>query len=152
LRRPHHGVDVQVGAGRLGRAEEDGLVRFPRMEGAPVRLRVHRDRRNAHRAARAGHAHRDLPPVGDEDPADQASSATMLPSARMRALRSAAASFFLFLAVGLAVAWPSLRWPMVYDDLHLLRPFTPAEKAGAWSGSWDPDGIEHAGLRPLTLL
>jgi len=70
----------------------------------------------------------------------------------MRALRSAAASFFLFLAVGLAVAWPSLRWPMVYDDLHLLRSFTPAEKAGAWSGSWDPDGIEHAGLRPLTLL
>lgn len=70
----------------------------------------------------------------------------------MRALRSAAASFLLFLAVGLALSWPALRWPMVYDDLHLLRPFTPAEKAAAWRGSWDPDGIEHPGLRPLTVL
>jgi hypothetical protein len=69
----------------------------------------------------------------------------------MRALRSAAASFFLFFAVGLALSWPALRWPMVYDDLHLLRPFTPQERAQAWRGSWDPDGIEHAGLRPLTL-
>ena len=76
----------------------------------------------------------------------------MLPSAHMRALRAAAASFFLFFLVGLVLAWPALRWPMVYDDLHLLRAFTPAEKAAAWRGSWDPDGIEHPGLRPLTLL
>jgi hypothetical protein len=70
----------------------------------------------------------------------------------MRALRSAAASFLLFLAVGLALSWPALRWPMVYDDLHLLRPFSPEERGTAWRGSWDPDGIEHAGLRPLTVL
>jgi len=76
----------------------------------------------------------------------------MLPSARMRALRAAAASFLLFFAAGLALSWPSLRWPMVYDDLHLLRPFTPEERAQAWRGSWDPDGIEHPGFRPLTLL
>ena len=70
----------------------------------------------------------------------------------MRALRGAAASFFLFFAVGLALCWPALRWPMVYDDLHLLRPFTPEERARAWGGSWDPDGIEHPGLRPLTVI
>ena len=68
------------------------------------------------------------------------------------ALRSAAASFLLFLAVGLALGAPALRWPMVYDDLHLLRPFTAAEKAAVWHGSWDPDGVEHPGLRPLTVL
>ena len=70
----------------------------------------------------------------------------------MRALRGAAASFLLFFIVGLALAWPALRWPMVYDDLHLLRTFAPEERARAWWGSWDPDGIEHPGLRPLTLL
>lgn len=75
----------------------------------------------------------------------------MLPSARMRALRAAAASFLLFFAVGLALAWPALRWPMVYDDLHLLRSFTPEERASVWRGTWDPDGVEHAGLRPLTV-
>ena len=70
----------------------------------------------------------------------------------MRALRGAAASFLLFFIVGLALVWPALRWPMVYDDLHLLRTFAPEERARAWWGSWDPDGIEHPGLRPLTLL
>lgn len=70
----------------------------------------------------------------------------------MRALRGAAASFPLCFVVGLALSWPALRWPMVYDDLHLFRPFSAAEHAEAWRGSWDPDGVEHAGLRPLTLL
>jgi hypothetical protein len=69
----------------------------------------------------------------------------------MRALRGAAASFLLFVAVGLALAWPALRWPMVYDDLHLLRSLTPEERAQVWRGSWDPDGVEHAGFRPLTV-
>jgi hypothetical protein len=70
----------------------------------------------------------------------------------MRALRGAAASFLLFFIVGLGLAWPALRWPMVYDDLHLVRTFAPEERARARWGSWDPDGIEHAGLRPLTLV
>ena len=70
----------------------------------------------------------------------------------MRALRGAAAGFLLFFIVGLGLAWPALRWPMVYDDLHLLRTFAPEERARAWWGSWDPDGIEHPGLRPLTLV
>jgi hypothetical protein len=70
----------------------------------------------------------------------------------MRALRGAAAGFFLFFIVGIVLAWPALRWPMVYDDLHLLRTFAPEERSRAGWGSWDPDGIEHPGLRPLTLL
>jgi len=70
----------------------------------------------------------------------------------MRALRGAAASFCSFFLLALALAGPALSWPMVYDDLHLLRSFTPAERAQAWKGSWDPDGIEHPGLRPLTLV
>jgi hypothetical protein len=70
----------------------------------------------------------------------------------MRALRGAAASFCSFFLLALALAGPALRWPMVYDDLHLLRPFTAGERAQAWKGSWDPDGIEHPGLRPLTLV
>jgi hypothetical protein len=69
----------------------------------------------------------------------------------MRALRSAAASFLLFSAIGLALSWPALRWPMAYDDLHLLRSYTPVERAQVWRGRWDPDGVEHAGFRPLTV-
>jgi len=68
----------------------------------------------------------------------------------MRALRGAAASFLLFFAVGLALSWPALGWPMAYDDLHLLRSYTPGERTQVWRGSWDPDGVEHAGFRPLT--
>ncbi len=60
--------------------------------------------------------------------------------------------FVAFFALGVLRATPSLQWPMVYDDLHLIRVFTPAEIAGAWHGNWDPDGIETPGYRPGTLL
>ena len=66
--------------------------------------------------------------------------------------RAQAAVFAAFLAMGLARAAPSLRWPMVYDDLHLIREYTPAEIAASWVGNWDPDGIETPGYRPLSLL
>jgi hypothetical protein len=66
--------------------------------------------------------------------------------------RAQAAVFAAFLLLGLARAAPSLSWPMVYDDLHLVRPYTGAEIAGAWHGSWDPDGIETPGFRPGSLL
>jgi hypothetical protein len=65
---------------------------------------------------------------------------------------SVVADTLLFAALGLWLAWPSLRWPMVYDDLHLIRSFTSAEMRSAWNGSWDPDGIETPGFRPLSLL
>jgi type IV secretory pathway TrbD component len=41
---------------------------------------------------------------------------------------------------------------MVYDDLHLIRPFTNEEILSSFHGDWDPDHIETPGLRPLTLL
>jgi hypothetical protein len=63
----------------------------------------------------------------------------------------AAAAFLLFLALGLLLAWPALHWPMVFDDLHLVRTFRPGELAAAWSGHWDPDGLETPGYRPLSL-
>ncbi len=66
--------------------------------------------------------------------------------------RGQAAVFAVFLAMALVRAAPSLRWPMVYDDLHLIRSYTPAEIAASWHGNWDPDGIETPGFRPGSLL
>ena len=64
----------------------------------------------------------------------------------------ALAAFVLFFAAGLALTWHALRWPMVFDDLHLVRTFRASELASAWTGHWDPDGLETPGLRPLSLL
>ena len=51
----------------------------------------------------------------------------------------------------LALAWPSLTWPVVYDDLHQIRALD-GQLAAAFRGRSDPDGIETQGLRPLNLL
>src|SRR5215207_2444973 len=61
-------------------------------------------------------------------------------------------SFGLFFLVGVALVWPSLSYPMVYDDLHLIRNFSPQELAQVWYSPWDVDGIETPGFRPLTPL
>jgi hypothetical protein len=60
--------------------------------------------------------------------------------------------FAAFLVVGLLRVAPSLHWPMVYDDLHLVRTFTAEEIAASWRGGWDPDGVETPGFRPGSLL
>ena len=70
---------------------------------------------------------------------------------RVRA-REAAGIVLACAAVALALALPSLRWPMVYDDLHQIRAYTGAEVAAAFQGRSDPDGIETQGVRPLNLL
>ena len=66
--------------------------------------------------------------------------------------RAQAAVFAAFLAMGMVRAAPSLEWPMVYDDLHLIRPYTTEEIVASWHGNWDPDGIETPGFRPVSLL
>jgi hypothetical protein len=66
--------------------------------------------------------------------------------------RPQAAVAAVFLLLALARVAPSLSWPMVYDDLHLVRTYTPGEVWGAWRGGWDPDGVETPGFRPLSLL
>ena len=60
-------------------------------------------------------------------------------------------AFLLFLVLAIAWTWPARRWPMVFDDLHLVRAYHAAELAGAWAGHWDPDGLETPGLRPLSV-
>jgi hypothetical protein len=66
--------------------------------------------------------------------------------------RQAVACALLFLGVGLAVGWHSLNYEWHFDDLHLVRTYSAREIAGAFTGTWDPDGVETRGLRPLTLL
>lgn len=66
--------------------------------------------------------------------------------------RAQATVFAAFFLMGMVRAAPSLRWPMVYDDLHLIRAYTPVEIAASWHGNWDPDGIETPGFRPGSLL
>jgi hypothetical protein len=66
-------------------------------------------------------------------------------------MKAAVSSFFLFLLLAIAWCWPARRWPMVFDDLHLIRTFAAPELAAAWRGHWDPDGLETPGFRPLSL-
>jgi hypothetical protein len=63
----------------------------------------------------------------------------------------AVGAFFLFLLLAIAWTWPARSWPMVFDDLHLVRTFSGSELAAAWTGHWDPDGLETPGFRPLSL-
>ena len=60
-------------------------------------------------------------------------------------------AFALFLLLAIAWTWPARGWPMVFDDLHLVRTFSGSELAAAWTGHWDPDGLETPGFRPLSL-
>jgi hypothetical protein len=60
-------------------------------------------------------------------------------------------AFLLFLVLAIAWTWPARGWPMVFDDLHLVRTFRASELAAAWTGHWDPDGLETPGFRPLSL-
>lgn len=60
-------------------------------------------------------------------------------------------SAVLLLAL-LALALPTLRWPMMYDDLHLIRSFSARELAAAFADTYDPDNMEVGGYRPFTVL
>ncbi|MBM2812981.1 MAG: hypothetical protein HW416_3740 [Chloroflexi bacterium] len=58
----------------------------------------------------------------------------------------------VFTLAGLIVAWDSLNYYWNWDDLHLIRPYSHEEILGTLTGPWDPDGIETAGLRPITTV
>ena len=58
--------------------------------------------------------------------------------------------FLVFLALGLALSFRSLGYDWFYDDLHLVRVYSPAELASVWTDSWDVDHTETPGFRPLT--
>jgi len=60
------------------------------------------------------------------------------------------AAYLAMLLLFLFVAWPGLDAPLLWDDLHLIRPYSAAELAATWHGPWDPDRVETPGFRPLT--
>jgi hypothetical protein len=60
--------------------------------------------------------------------------------------------FLLYLVVNLLLGARALSFPMVYDDLDLLRPYSADEVLGSFHGNWDPDGLQTPGFRPLSLL
>jgi hypothetical protein len=69
-----------------------------------------------------------------------------------RTITIATLQFFIFTAAGLSVTWPSLNYPWYSDDLHLIRVFTQEELRAAWTQTWDVDGLETEGYRPLTVM
>jgi len=66
-------------------------------------------------------------------------------------IANAAAQFVIFAAVGVIVAWPSLHYGWYGDDLHQVREFSRQELLRAWHHTWDFDGYEAVGYRPLTV-
>lgn len=60
--------------------------------------------------------------------------------------------FAVFSVIGLVIAFKSLTYDFFWDDLHLVRPYSGSEILQAFSGNWDPDGIETPGYRPLTTI
>src|SRR5436190_18885738 len=60
--------------------------------------------------------------------------------------------WLLFFALGAGLTSSSLSNPWFGDELHLVRPFTAPELRGAFTGPWDPDGVETPGYRPLSVM
>ena len=50
-----------------------------------------------------------------------------------------------------ALYWPTLNYGFDYDDYHFVHPYSRADVAAAFTGTWDPAGIERAYYRPLTI-
>lgn len=75
-----------------------------------------------------------------------------MPALKPPSWRWAAATFSVVLGALLALGWPSLSWPMAFDDLHLMRRFTGGQILASFHGQWDPERLMTRGLRPLSLL
>ena len=114
---------VQVAVGGLGRADADALVGEADMHGRGVGRGVDRDRGDAHLAAGAQDAQRDLAAIGDQDLVEHAHGAYSTISsgspystgaalvAKIRATRPARGArieFITFIASMISSVWPSL--------------------------------------------
>lgn len=64
----------------------------------------------------------------------------------------AAIQFLIFVGVGTTVAWPALNYRWYNDDLHMIREFSHEELLLAWHHTWDFDGYETIGYRPIEVL
>ena len=62
------------------------------------------------------------------------------------------ALFVLFIAVLTALYFGSLGYYWVWEDLHLVRIFSPGEILSTFHGTWDVDNVETPGLRPATVV
>ncbi|MBN2370124.1 MAG: hypothetical protein JXO72_06525 [Vicinamibacteria bacterium] len=67
-----------------------------------------------------------------------------------RAWKDALIVFILTLTISLVVFFPSLTWPMVFDDVHLLRPMSLEEVARSFASTWDI--AMTRGYRPLSVV
>jgi len=61
-------------------------------------------------------------------------------------------TFLIYLIFGTAFTLRSITYPMVSDDLHLIRNFSTEQIINSFHGNWEPDGFETPGLRPLTMI
>jgi len=75
-----------------------------------------------------------------------------MPGSDVRPRTVALATLAAVVLGGLLSSWPSFGYYWNWDDLHLIRPYAPAELAGTLTGHWDPDDVETLGFRPLTTL
>jgi hypothetical protein len=66
--------------------------------------------------------------------------------------RCALVLFSIFFFVGVAIAFNSLQYPFFWDDLHLVRPFSPRELGQAFVSTYDMDQLETPGYRPGYVL
>ena len=58
----------------------------------------------------------------------------------------------LVFVIARLLTFRSLSYPWSWDDLHLVRTFTPSELVQGLTGTWDVDHIETPGYRPGTVL
>ena len=61
-------------------------------------------------------------------------------------------SSLTFLLWYLFLGFEVINQPFIWDDLHLIRPFTLAEILNSWTGNWESSGIETLSYRPIAIL
>jgi hypothetical protein len=65
--------------------------------------------------------------------------------------------FILILSLCTTLGWLAVFWPRMdtywnWDDLHLIRQFSPAELSQVFHDNWDLDKVETEGFRPFTVV